>query len=67
MNSHWLAKKLANQRACKNVHLSKINYYRSPHFGGYKNGGRLEEWRRLHVGIWLISLSSTCIQLVKAT
>lgn len=41
--------------------LSKINYYRSPHFGGYttKNGGRLEEWRRQYVGIWLISLSSS--------
>ena len=41
MNSHWLTKKLANQRACKNMIRSKINYYRRLTLVGTK------KWRQI--------------------
>ena len=59
MNSHWLAKILANQRACKIWFFQKLTITARLTLVGTKNGGRLEEWRRQHVGIWLISLSSS--------
>lgn len=59
MNSYWLAKILANQRACKIWFFQKLTITAGLTLVGTKNGGRLEEWRRQHVGIWLISLSSS--------
>ena len=43
MNSHWLAKILANQRTCKIWFFQKLTITARLTLVGTKNGGRLEE------------------------